>query len=62
MTTKKDLMGYGATEEEADRALRLFEILRPGLKIDEYGRVQTSRGEKNPLGIYRIAAEIIGGN
>ena len=52
--TKEDMIECGATEEEADSALKLFELLRPALKIcRENGRIETTSGTKTVLGLYR---------
>lgn len=57
MKTKSDYMiemvEAGADSEEAENAYRLFELLKPGLKIKRNGRVNTSAGDKTPLGLYR---------
>jgi hypothetical protein len=57
--TKADMRQYGADEKEAAAALALFELLRPGLRITRNGRIQTTSGDKTPLGLYRtILAQI----
>lgn len=57
MKTKADYMiemvGAGATAEEAEKAYELFEMLKPGLKVKKNGRVDTRWGDKTPLGLYR---------
>ena len=51
--TVEEMINAGATEEEAKRAFGLFELLRPGLRIKQNGRVNTTGGDKTPLGLYR---------
>ena len=50
--TKEEILAAGFTEETAERATILFELLRPGLKIKESGRVDTGLGDKSVLGLY----------
>lgn len=50
---RKNMVEAGADSEEAENAYRLFELLRPGLKIKRNGRINTSCGDKTPLGLYR---------
>ena len=45
--------GFTTSREEAERAADLWLILEPGLKVKENGRVETSGGDKTPLGLYR---------
>jgi hypothetical protein len=52
--TIEEMLEAGATREEAENAAKLFELLRPGLKLKMNGRVNTSGGDKTPLGLYRI--------
>lgn len=52
--TKAEMIETGATEEEAEAALQLFEMLRPALRIiKENGRIETMAGNKSVLGLYR---------
>ena len=51
--TKEEMIQAGAANDEADKAIRLFELLKPGLKIKSNGRIDTSCGDKAPLGLYR---------
>jgi hypothetical protein len=51
--TINDMIEAGATEDEAERAVKLFELLRPGLRVKRNGRVDTMHGDKYPLGLYR---------
>jgi len=57
--TIKDMIDAGATQEEAQAALDLFEILRPGLKIKRNGRIDTTHGDKTVLGLYRTIGRVI---
>lgn len=50
--TIEDMINYGADKQEAENALKLWEMLRPGLKVKN-GRVDTAWGDKTPLGLYR---------
>ena len=51
--TIKDMVKQGATLDEAKNAFELFAILRPGLKVKQNGRIDTTCGDKTPLGLYR---------
>ena len=52
--TKEEMIESGATEEEAEKALKLFKLLRPALKINRAnGRIETEAGSKTVLGLYR---------
>ena len=57
MKTKADYMiemvEAGADAEESEKAYKLFELLRPALKIKKNGRIYTTYGDKTPLGLYR---------
>ena len=45
---------------EAMKALDLFELLRPGLRIKK-GRIETTYGDKTVLGLYRSVKRIMEG-
>lgn len=51
--TIEEMENAGATAEEARAAFYLFELLKPGLKVKKNGRVETTGGDKTPLGLYR---------
>lgn len=51
--TIEEMMKAGAHRYEAEDAERLFNLLRPGLKVKRNGRVDTVDGDKTPLGLYR---------
>jgi hypothetical protein len=51
--TIEDMINKGADKQEAENALKLWEMLRPGLKVKKNGRVDTAWGDKTPLGLYR---------
>lgn len=51
--TIEDMINQGADKQEAENALKLWEMLRPGLKVKKNGRVDTALGDKTPLGLYR---------
>ena len=51
--TIEGMMKSGADREEAENALKLFELLKPGLKVKRNGRIDTSGGDKTLLGLYR---------
>jgi hypothetical protein len=57
--TMEDMLEAGATTDEAAAAARLFDILRPGLKVKANGRVNTEWGDKYPLGLYYTIKRII---
>jgi hypothetical protein len=57
--TMEEMILQGATKDEAENAARLFELLRPGLKIKRNGRIDTSGGDKTPLGLYRTIGSLI---
>ena len=44
--------------DEEKAALRLWELLRPGLKVN-MGRVDTTWGTKTPLGLYRSIVKMM---
>jgi hypothetical protein len=49
----EDMINKGADKQEAENAMKLWELLSPGLKIKSNGRVNTAVGDKTPLGLYR---------
>jgi len=51
--TLEQMIEAGATKEEAEAAVNLWGLLRPGLKVKKNGRVDTEFGDKTPLGLYR---------
>lgn len=51
--TLRDLELMGVDQEEAQRAISMFVIIKPGLKIKPNGRINTSWGDKTVLGLYR---------
>jgi hypothetical protein len=57
--TINEMLQAGATQDEAEKAMKLFELLRPGLKVKRNGRVDTTSGDKYPLGLYRLIGSII---
>lgn len=59
--TMQDMIDAGATKMEAAKAKDLFDLLRPGLKVKRNGRVDTSWGDKTPLGLYRTIQRLVGG-
>jgi len=52
--TIDDMINHGASKDEAENAFKLWEMLKPGLKIKKNGRVDTAWGDRTPLGLYRI--------
>ena len=54
-----DMLDVGATEDEAIHAMRLFQLLRPGLKIKSNGRIETQGGDKTVLGVYRYIGSVV---
>lgn len=48
-----DMLKDGADIEEAENAYKLFTILSLGLKIKPNGCIETTYGDKKPLGLYR---------
>jgi len=54
-----EMMEAGATKDEAEQAIKLFELLRPGLKVKRNGRIDTTGGDKYPLGLYRIIKTVL---
>ena len=57
--TIDEMILAGATKEEAEKAMELLELLRPGLKIKKNGRIDTIIGDKTPLGLYRTIGSFI---
>lgn len=58
--TKEQMYEFGASEQEAEAALRFFEMLRPALKIKrDNGRIPTTNGDKSVLGFYRTCMDFI---
>jgi hypothetical protein len=47
------MLQAGATADEAAAAAEFFRVLRPGLKTKRNGRIDTTHGDKTPLGLYR---------
>ena len=52
-TTIEEMLQAGATPEEARHAAALFSLLKPGLRVKRNGRIDTTYGDKTPLGLYR---------
>lgn len=50
--TKEEIIAAGFTEESAESATKLFELLRPCLKVKSNGRVDTNIGDKSVIGLY----------
>lgn len=57
--TIEDMLNAGATREEAEASYKLFLLLAPGLKVKKNGRIDTSIGDKTPLGLYRTIGSMI---
>ena len=56
----KDLLEL-TNAREAMKALDLFELLLPGLRVGENGRIETAYGDKTVLGLYRSVKRIMKG-
>ena len=54
----EEMVKAGATQEEAAKAFELFEFLRPGLRVKRNGRVDTTWGDKTPLGLYQVIKRV----
>ena len=52
--TLTEMYDAGADDQEAANAFKLFNLLKPGLKVKRNGRVDTSGGDKTILGLYRM--------
>jgi hypothetical protein len=59
--TIEDMMRAGASRYEAEDATKLFDLLRPGLKVKRNGRVELVGGDKTPLGLYRTIKKTMEG-
>jgi hypothetical protein len=59
MTRAEMLALCDVTEEEADLAIALFDLLRPSLKLKANGRIDTSVGDKTPLGLLRTIQRLL---
>jgi len=57
--TEQEMIIAGATREEAKKAIELWEMLKPGLKVKDNGRVDTDFGDKTPLGLYRTVKRMM---
>jgi len=58
--THADMIAAGASPTEATAAAEMFRVLRPGLKVKRSnGRIETTHGDKNPLGLYRTVKDIV---
>ena len=58
--TKEEMIELGASEEEAEAALKLFALLRPSLQVSrENGRIEIQGGNKTVLGLYRTVKDLI---
>lgn len=53
-TMKEDMVLAGASKEEIEQSIKLYELLKWCLKIKHNGRVETSGGDKTILGLYRM--------
>lgn len=53
-----ELRDSGATAEEEQGALELFEILSPCLKLNSENLFTTGMGNKRVLGLYRTVATV----
>lgn len=51
--TLEQMIEVGATKEEAENAIKLWDLLKPGIKVKRNGRIDTAIGDKTPLGLYR---------
>jgi hypothetical protein len=51
--TIEQMIEARATPEEAQKAMKVWKLLLPGLKVKRNGRVNTEGGDKTPLGLYR---------
>jgi hypothetical protein len=62
MQTIKEMLQAGATQEEAELAIMLYTLLKPGLKrLNPEGRIQTQWGDKTPLGLLRTIKGLLEG-
>jgi hypothetical protein len=57
--TMDEMQKEGASWDEAYRANEMIQLLLPGLKIKKNGRIDTSIGDKTPLGLYRSINHIM---
>jgi hypothetical protein len=57
--SKEDMLLQGASQEEAEKALQLYNILLPALKHKTNGRFELNGGDKTILGMYRIIKEVL---
>lgn len=55
--TFDEMLQFGAGRYEALKACEVFRMLRPGLRINRNGMVETTHGMKNPLGLYRTVKD-----
>ena len=58
MQTKAEMLEFDATEQEAEAALKLFELLRPALRVNN-GRIEITGGNKTILGLYRTVKDLV---
>ncbi len=60
MQTKEEMIEAGASEEEAEKAIELFRILSPCLKVNrKTKRIETTHGSKTILGFYRTIHDVV---
>jgi hypothetical protein len=50
--TVEEIITLGISKSDAEKAIKLWKILEPCLKIKPNGRVNTSSGDKTVLGLY----------
>lgn len=53
------MISAGADMDEAMRAIVLFEMLNPCLRIKANGRIDTTDGDKTILGLYRMVRRYV---
>lgn len=58
--TTEQMTKLGADVAEIAKAQELFRVLRPCLKVkSDSGKVETTHGDKNILGLYRTVKDIV---
>jgi hypothetical protein len=60
--TFEQMVEAGASRFEAKQAAEMFRVLRPSITLKrENGRIRTTHGDKNVLGLYRTVKDIVNG-
>lgn len=54
-----EMKQHGASDEEIAEVQKLYDLLRPAVRVKPNGRVETAYGDKTWLGLYRTIASSV---